>query len=215
MKIPPGYTEQQILEIIENVVNSLARNFRFGYHDIDDLKQEGRLFAVTAMNEDGYDPTRPLANFLYRHVRNRMINFRRNNYTRYEPPCIKCPFYDPKNIKSKAKNKCSEFMDRMECERFSGWEKHNIVRKNLMEPKSIQDESGEYYNFTTTGDFVEEIEFKEILSLIDEKLPVDLRSDYLKMRQRGLGNKVSKNRQHKVRQAIMEIIKDYGPAEEI
>ena len=94
MKIPKGMTEEQVLEAIENVVNSLARNFRFGYFDTEDMKQEGRVYAIEGITK--YNPkVGPLENFLRTHIRNRFINLRRNKLTRYQPPCVDCPFYDP------------------------------------------------------------------------------------------------------------------------
>jgi len=40
MNLPRGYTEQQVLEAIEVVVNSLAPSFVFGFYDLEDVRQE-------------------------------------------------------------------------------------------------------------------------------------------------------------------------------
>ena len=73
--------EEQVLTAIENVVNALARNFRFGYFDTDDMKQQGRMYALEGIPK--YNPeVGPLENFLRTHIRNRFINLKRNKLTR-------------------------------------------------------------------------------------------------------------------------------------
>ena len=73
-------------DIIERVSSRLAQKFRFGYHTIDDMKQQAALFAWEGIY-DSWDDSRPLENFLWIHVRNRLYNFKRNNYGRPEKPC--------------------------------------------------------------------------------------------------------------------------------
>ena len=82
--IPSGITQAQIVETIDKVMGSLANKFKFGIHQRDDLMQQGRLIAWRAILEK-YDGKRPLENFLRVHLRNRIINFKRDN-TRHEDP---------------------------------------------------------------------------------------------------------------------------------
>ena len=49
VQIPKGMTEEEVLSIIESVVNVLAFNFKFGYFDLDDMKQQGRMYALEAL----------------------------------------------------------------------------------------------------------------------------------------------------------------------
>ena len=90
--IPNGMTEKQVIQIINNIANRLAGKFKFGYHDLEDMKQQARLFAWEGM--ENYDGIRPLENFLWTHVRNRLYNFKRNNFGRPDKPCDSCPFFD-------------------------------------------------------------------------------------------------------------------------
>ena len=55
-------------EIIERIATRLGQKFRFGYHTLDDMKQQAALFAWEGIN-DSWDPERPLENFLWIHVR--------------------------------------------------------------------------------------------------------------------------------------------------
>ena len=56
--IPQGMTEEQVLQIINNITNRLAGKFKFGYHEIEDMKQQARLFAWQGL--ENYDGIRPL-----------------------------------------------------------------------------------------------------------------------------------------------------------
>ena len=77
LHIPSNMTEEEVIETIERVATRLCRKFRFGYHEVDDIKQQASLFAWEGLEK--YDEKRPLENFLWTHVRNRLYNFKRNN----------------------------------------------------------------------------------------------------------------------------------------
>ena len=68
-------TEEQVVQTIDIIANRLAKKFKFGYHDIDDMKQQARLFAWEGI--ENYDGVRPLANILWTHVRYRLYYFKR------------------------------------------------------------------------------------------------------------------------------------------
>lgn len=84
MKIPNGFTEQEVMKIINTVINSLAGGFVFGCHTKSDIKQEAFVFALEAL--PGFDGKRPLDGFLFQAVKNRLINFKRDNYFRPDSP---------------------------------------------------------------------------------------------------------------------------------
>lgn len=197
MFIPEGLTEKDVLMLIDQVVNSLAANFRFGYFDIDDMKQQGRLFAIEALPRFNTSRNHTLDNFLYTHVRNRFINYKRDNYFRNDIPCKECPFYDPKNLKSPENNQCSAFRDKMECSKWKQWLTKNEAKKQLAhcgvpcEP------------VLNRNDMIADIECTELERLIDERLPLDLRADYLKIIRNLSVPKASKNR---VRAAVAKIL---------
>ena len=73
MTIPSNMTEEQVLQTINNIANRLAAKFKFGYHELEDMKLQARLFEWQGLKN--YDGVRPLENFLWTHVRNRLYNF--------------------------------------------------------------------------------------------------------------------------------------------
>lgn len=78
MPVPTGIPMEQILDTIERVVGPLGNKLKFGSYDSEEIKQEGRAIAWKAI-VDTYEEGRPLENFLRVHVRNRLLNFKRNN----------------------------------------------------------------------------------------------------------------------------------------
>ena len=113
VKIPKNLSESEVLAVINNVVNRLARKFVFGYHDVEDIKQQGTLYALEALAN--YDNERPLENFLWIHVRNRLFNYKRDNYERPHLPCLQCEKYDEDTLK------CKPYHDIFECTTYSMW----------------------------------------------------------------------------------------------
>ena len=203
MKIPKGMTEEQVLAVIEIVVNSLARNFRFGYFDVDDMKQQGRMYALEGIPK--YNPDiGPLENFLRTHIRNRFINLRRNKLTRYQPPCTDCPFYDPKQ--KIRENKCAEFDDKDDCQKYFNWKKRNVAKRSLAQPLDIANISDEREkNMRLLGGVVDSITRKEFLSIIDKNLPISYRADYRRMME---GVSIPKQRKEKLLIKLKQIIEE-------
>jgi len=69
-----------VTETIEKVANRYAYKFQFAYYTPEDIKQEAFIIAMEAL--DRYDGKRPLENFLAVHVKNRLNNFKRDNFYR-------------------------------------------------------------------------------------------------------------------------------------
>lgn len=197
-------SEEEIVKAISNVVNRLAHKFRFGYHDIDDIKQEGTVFALEAL--DKWDGERKLENFLYTHVKNRLGNYKRDNYSRYDKPCFNCPLkaYDPEYLESN--NQCTAYTDKMECKPWASWHRINSSKQNLMEPIGIDmvnDENEK--NFYYDDDVTRRVSYSELIDIINENLPPAIRADYFRM----LSNvPISKHRKQKVQDAIKQILQD-------
>ena len=83
MQIPKGMTEEQVVDVINGVVNILAYNFKFGYFDLDDMKQQGRMYAIEALPRFNPDVGN-LHNFLRSHIRNRFLNLHRDKLSRQQ-----------------------------------------------------------------------------------------------------------------------------------
>lgn len=123
---------------------------------------------------DGYsrwDGIRPLENFLTVHISNRLSNFKRDNYYRFRK-CKVCNNIEPL------------------CEKCQLSEK-NKKRKLLLQETTDE----EYIPLT------EDNELNEIEHLINERIPLDLREDYLRLKN---GVSISNSR----KQRILSIIKD-------
>ncbi len=188
MKVPPGYTEKQVLDIIEQTVSILARSFVFGYFDVDDIKQYGRMYALELLEKETYDPKLPLQNYLHTHVRNRLCNLKRDKFRRTDAPCVTCH----------EGNYCTGTGEA--CPRYKAWFERNSRKANLMRPLDLNEER----TTRSPADCVsEEAEQNELFRLIDEKLPLDLRSSYLKIK---AGVSVPKAQRERVEQAIREIL---------
>ncbi len=201
MKLPSHYTESQVLDIIKSISNKLAKKFQFAYFTEEDIRQE--IFYAAIKGLDKYDNVRPLENFLCVHVKNRLINLKRDRFKRPGKPCIKCPYFKPN-----CGSECALFDDKDECELYNGWFSRNEAKKNVISPIDItiiDDENEQNTKFFDGID--EDLYCQEILDTIDRELPISLREDYLQMR---CGNKLPKLRREKVQEVISDILKKFG-----
>ena len=195
--MPNGVTEAEFLEAIDKVMPRLAKKFRFGYHEEADMKQLGVTFGIEALEK--YDNKRPLANFLWTHIRNRLFNYKRNNYQRPDKPCLSCPLYDAHCLKSS--NQCEKFPDKNECEPFAGWSRRNESKKNIMVPQNIENISD---SCTTPDDPSNLVGSKEIIDFLDANVTKpEFREIYLKLKN---GARVSSVLVKKLRKHIKELM---------
>ena len=192
LKIPKNHSEQEVLDVIDNIANRLCYKFKFGYHSPEDMKQQARLFAWEGLEK--YDNKRPLENFLWTHVRNRLYNFKRNNYSRLEKPCDTCEFYINK--------KCTAFVDQEECNLYKGWLDRNNSKKNLMHSISVEFDQKE-----NTTSSVGTLFAKEVVELLDAELHVRFREDWIRLLNNLRLNKIRKDR---ILEEIKSILKENG-----
>lgn len=198
MKIPVNKTEKEVLEEIDRIVNILAYKFKFGYYDVEDIKQEGRIEGIKAL--DKYDENLPLPNFLYSHIRNRLTNLIRDKYHRNDPPCKMCHGVNQGH---------TEHKDGKFCEQYIIWKNRNERKANLVCPTDISNiDDTEEKNTKVPDSVSDNLIKKEVFDLIDLKLPVSLRADYLKLRS---GVNIPKIR----KDLIVKTIKDFLTDEEI
>lgn len=191
MKTPEGMSEEEVLATINRSVEMLCHSFVFGCYDIDDIRQEAWAFALEAMPR--YDPTRPLGNFVYRHIRNRLLNLKRNKHRRNDPPCMLCH-----------RGHQHEHPDGEVCVAYRRWKRRNDTKANLARPGGFEGVADEKEtNMRLPCRVGETAECNELLAAIDEKLPPDLRADYLRLRAK---EPVPTARRTKVEAAIREIL---------
>ena len=205
---PKGFTESEVVSIINKVANRLCRRFRFGYFEIEDIKQEARMFALEALPK--YDGVRSLENFLWTHVKNHLGNLKRNKFERRTPPCYDCKHCCLHNKSAEEQNRKLEA-----CEIYQKWIARNNSKKNLMTPieyEGVRDTQEDHMK-----DCVEANDAaiaQELSDIIDRHLPTKYRKDYAKLK---LGVHVVKSKKEELRQVIKEILEQnkYSITQEI
>lgn len=186
--------------MLDNISKRLANKFKFGYHDFDDMKQQAAIFALEGLER--YDHKRPLENFLWTHVRNRLFNYKRNNYQRPDKPCIGCPFFD-KGYKCSL-NQCSKYTDKRECDLYAAWASRNDSKKNIMQPSYIGDQEGSH-NSLIKDELFTNIQNQEIIKFLDQNIQSEFRESYLKLKH---GTKIPKQQLVKLQKHIQELLRN-------
>jgi DNA-directed RNA polymerase specialized sigma24 family protein len=82
MKIPQNLSEQEVVETITKVARKLAPKYVFASYEVEDIEQEAFMMGVEGLKR--YDTNKPLENFMYTHINNRLKNFKRDNYYRFD-----------------------------------------------------------------------------------------------------------------------------------
>lgn len=215
MHIPKGYNEEQLVKIIKRVVNSLAKSFRFGSYEIEDIQQEGFILAIELLDKEEFDPKKPLDKYLYTHIRRRLMNLKRNKYARYEIPCKKCPFYSPDNSKSPWKNECEIFENKMDCEKWNKWTTRNESKKNLNTPhNSTIVSNDEIIDIPVVDnssiDVSNVAHINELKKIITEKIPAELMADYYRYIH---GVAMSKTKKDRIKDILNDIAAEINNGE--
>ena len=192
----PVVSDEEFVQVLEKITKRLAHKFKFGYHSVDDMKQQAAIFALEGLKN--YDHKRPLENFLWTHVRNRLFNYKRNNYQRPDKPCLTCPLYDPQYKVSN--NQCSKFLEKNDCEPYAVWNKRNEAKKIISKPSCIEDLS------LLPGD-ASFNENNEIIQFLDENIKTEYRDSYLKLKH---NHKINKSELTKLQKHIREIMEEKG-----
>ena len=194
-------TETQVIKVIEKVINRTCSKYTFGYYELDDIKQEAFIIAINALEK--YDGVRPLENFLQVDLGNKLKNLKRDKYQRIEKPCLKCPLYN-----TSIESQCDKYTDKTECDLYKNWYNRNETKKNLVVPicfNNVDDEKEESMKYTDS--VLSNLSEAEILQIVEENLPADLRKDFIKLR---FGATLSRHYKSKIQEAIVEILEAKG-----
>ena len=197
-QLPKGVDEKDFLRVLDNISKRLAYKFRFAYHNFDDMKQQAAIFAIEGLEK--YDNSRPLENFLWTHVRNRLFNYKRNNFQRPDKPCLTCPLFD-KAYKNSS-NQCSKFLNKDDCQPYASWSKRNDAKKNIIQPSNIIDDG---FHADKTKDTVKTTENKEIIDFLDQYIQQEYRESYLKLKH---GTKIQKQELSRLQAHISKIMEE-------
>jgi len=180
-------------EIIERISSRLGRKFKFGYHTFEDMKQQASLFAWEGI--ESWDEGRPLENFLWIHVRNRLYNFKRNNYGRPEKPCDNCPWAAYVNYE------CTKFDNKLDCHLYKGWIDRNTAKRNLMSSYStIYEKGGE-------SSALDDLFTRDLINLVDQELHVQFREDWIRFSN---SLRLPKIKRDRLVEEIMVVLKENG-----
>ena len=191
-------TEEQVIQTIDNIANRLATKFKFGYHEIEDMKQQARLFAWEGLKN--YDGVRPLENFLWTHVRNRLYNFKRNNFGRPDKPCDTCPFYDRNFFNSKGYG-CKAYDNHEECDLYLGWMNRNTAKRNIMNTSKLD------LDIQDRNSVENKFDRDDMFNLIDTSLPVQHREDWIRLTN---DLKLPKARKEIIVAVVLDILKEHN-----
>jgi hypothetical protein len=161
MRVPYGLTEAQVMKTIKRVINILSPSFVFGYFTLEDIKQEAFMIAMDGLERyDGRKNSRKvkcreerLMRFLSVHVRNRLFNFKRKHYFRYE--------------KSKDESQ------------YENLEKLAEFRRRLMHPWDVDDVPDEDLGDGT--DFEREYDERDYVENIERQMTDGIRNDFRRM----------------------------------
>lgn len=182
-QLPEWLSEEEFMLAVDHACSFLAKSFTFGYYDSDDIRQEAYIFSLEAISR--YDRSRPLENFLFSHIRNRLINFKRDKFHRNDPPCDLCSTGEVHS-------------DGLQCSKYILWYRRNASKQNLMRPTHLDSVGVDYISKKSL--LVDSVVDREIFEIIDEFLPSEWRGYYLKMR---CGEIVSRLK----REAVVKLIR--------
>lgn len=198
IKLPNNVSNEEFIRVLDNISKRLGHKFRFGYHDFEDMKQQAAIFALEGLEK--YDNTKPLENFLWTHVRNRLFNYKRNNYQRPDKPCLSCPFFD--KIYKCSNNQCSKYTNKSDCELYAAWASRNEAKKNIMQPSYIEHDPLQKKH----DDLSSDIQNKEIVDYLDAEVSLEYRENYLKLKH---GDKIPKQQLLKLQKYISELMENF------
>lgn len=196
-KLPHNIDEKEFVEILHRIVKKLGYKFIFGYHSYEDMYQQAAIFAIEGLKN--YDSSKPLENFLWTHLRNRLFNFKRDNFKRPDKPCLSCPHYDKDYLKSD--NQCTEFAQVIDCSLYKKWYIRNSSKQNIMKPTSIENEKAIANH--REDNLLVDLSNVELLGKIEKDLKGEYREIYLKIKH---GSKVNKTDIKKLQKYVQENI---------
>lgn len=202
MILPDGMTEEEFVAVVGRIARVLAPQFRLANEDVDDLGQQCIVWCLEALPK--YRPevgkaASGLSGFLFMACRNRCKNRLRDSCSRNDPPCKVCA--DAADGRGKGHE------SGVECKAYRRWRERNGRKSSLNRPRGLAVIMGVAEPHTSPDEVVENAETAELLALIDEHLPLELRADYLRMR---AGVQVPLLRRRQVDEAILGILLQAG-----
>ena len=122
-KKPSQITDEELYEMVVAISRDLSRGLKFGLYTEEDILQEAWIWAKDALPR--YTGDGKLFNFLYTHIKYRLMNLRRNKYERIQAPCVKCP------LNAYVDGECTAYQIMEDCSYWMSWKIRNDKKKNL------------------------------------------------------------------------------------
>lgn len=190
-------SEPELIAILYEVARRVAPKFTFGYFKLEDIIQEAVIMGVEALPR--YDEARPIRNFLYIHMRNRLDNLMRNKFFRDECPCNLC-----RNcIDGQTRHTDGYF-----CDKFKKWLELNCTKASLMSPLGLLRLNANEERHVESERCP--LTHKEIISILTDNFPVALRSDFLKLQD---GLEIAEDRRELVAEETLKILAKFNISE--
>lgn len=204
MLVPANMTEADFVKRVNGVIALVAPSFVFSYYDFDDISQHCWVEVLKALPK--YDGVRPIENFVFTHIRNRLINLWRDELRRNEPPCDDCfSCYSNSILPAHCNRSCASDGDY--CKKFRAWLRRNNAKASLAEPGDISCVSEDTFAQQRYSPALFRLEYEELRAKIDAELPAELRSVYQRML---VDEKVATRKRAEVVAAIKKIIGGTG-----
>ena len=154
---------EEELSLIQSIAKKIAPKYKFPGYDAEDIEQEAIIIAIKSLQFYKSDRG-SLTTFIWVHLSRRLKNLRRDKY--YRPLPSKC-----ENPECSHATLCSICSQRL---------KRNNIKKNIAAPSDVSNLGAEP-SYSEQNILDDRIEADEIRRIIDDKLPLDMRADYLKM----------------------------------
>jgi DNA-directed RNA polymerase specialized sigma24 family protein len=190
-------SEAEVLDLINKIARSLAFKFTFPGYSVEDIVQEATMLGIMGLRK--YRPSQPLENFLRVHMKNRLCNFKRDNYMRRDLPCQSCPI--GAWIKP---DRCGAYKNRSDCKLFAEWELKNENKKNIINPISMSAIVEDDENSVRAENCIAaRLDNKDLIKKIDAEIPASVRALWLQAK---IGVKITAEEMRQLRIVIMGII---------
>ena len=192
MSLPSGVSEAEFLGIVDHIAKTLRAKFGRVHGSDEDFHQVVVVWSLEALPK--YDSSRPLANFLYSHAKNRALNAVRDKVKRFDFPCRQCHEGRP----------CGQ--DGNLCPKYAAWSKRNQAKEKLSRVLPLHADSERPTGTSTSED---EVLARELAEKIEAEMPPKLLADYKRMVD-GDWRSVSRSRRERIQKVVAEILGDPG-----
>lgn len=190
-------------ETIETVADNKARQFsRVAWLESDDVKQEVRIKCYKILHT--YEPKKgDLQAYLAKCAEYRLRDIRRSLQYKHNPPCVRCPLWDAKAAKE-GKHDCTEFKNKMDCDKFARHERYVQVKLSASHPVNIND------NVLHDESFERRVKHRDLLEYVYNYLPKSLLPSFRSFLNSNFNLRSLKSKERiKLIEALVDILEIY------